>query len=491
MSSNEKLEKGLGGILAAGVLATSPMSNELKNAFDRAQTVPEYAAPKKVPFDSETLHPDMHPIAFLETSYGKNMNHAPHAKGDFDTAYGPLGFKPSTGFDEFSKNKHLLELYPHLKEKDSFTKEFKENPKFYNLVAGTHWNRLKRNTGSNSGAAFAWRWGLGAYNKATPEARENDDYVKKYTTLTTTTPWKKALSKALSEEHHNYFLPSNKYSTTGVDYTKMSPNIHSENEKSFHQQVINNPRLIKPKGIGNSFDGSGMVGVSKKAIFHTPDGNKWLVKPFYHGEGETPSFEGWTEHTMQNMYHASGMGHLMQESHHTKHHRVGVPAHLSVIKMNPDFETIYDADNNDANFLPNMRKNPKAKSDAKKLFLMDWLTGNVDRHAENLMVHKTSRDLLSIDHGLSFQYSPSDSFSRELRFSPLTHIIGTDHDWKDAFDWWHQNKDSIEDNLNQNMAALQPEYKNFITENFKKRRAHIDQLSEKHNNGTFRPLSED
>lgn len=517
--SDDKLEKGwVGAIASAAALTAGSMSPQLKSGFDRAQKVPEYAVEKpRAQFDPKTLHPDMHPIAFLETSYGKNMEHAPHQKGEFDTAYGPLGFKPSTAFDEFSKSKHLTDLYPNLKDQNAFHQEFKTNPQFYNLVAGAHWNRLKKATGSASGAAFAWRWGLGAHNKATPEAVKSDDYVSKYAKLTETQPWLTKLGKALSAEDHHYFVPQNHIEKirSGVDYDKMGANIHQDNENSFNINVLKNPRLIRPSWKNEKRDMFGdsqpdeVNGVAPKMIFKTPDSKKWLVKPFYDDDrfGQTldqsgkplppsESLHGWNEHTSQDMYHAGGLGDLIQKSHHAKHSRVGLDSHVTVIEMDPeahDFEKYLTTEHQEG-ARPKVGIHPHIKNDAitqqaQKFLLMDWLTGNVDRHPQNLMVkhaHKAAGkhadSLLSIDHGFAFQPHNSTSLSHFMRHNPLRFMVSQKNsDWRPTFDWWERSSPSIEQAFNKNIGAISnPELKQKLVTNFQKNKSHLDQLMSSH-----------
>jgi predicted GNAT family acetyltransferase len=226
--NNDELKKGIMAPLVVGTaLAVSQMTPKLKDAFDRA-TAPVTQQQKPVaPFNPKTLHPDMHGIAFLESSYGKRMNHAAHSGGEFETAYGPLGFKPSTAFDEFTKAKHLTDIYPHLKDKDKFLEEFKKNPDFYNLVAGTHWNRLKQVTGSVKNASFAWTHGLGAYRKATPAIVDNDEYVNKYSKVSESKPWAAKMQKSESFKKWKVGAKTVKGShVTDFDYNHMLEPAH-------------------------------------------------------------------------------------------------------------------------------------------------------------------------------------------------------------------------------------------------------------------------
>ncbi len=150
-----------------------------------ATASPSMAAEPEKPmvFEPSTLHHDLHPIAHLESSFGQNMKHKESTKGELDTAVGALGLKPTTAHEEYLRSPALQKLHPNLKEIKACLNEMKTNPQFYNNVAATHWNRLKKLTGSPEKAAFAWRYGPGAASK-TPDADIlKDKYVQSYSKM--------------------------------------------------------------------------------------------------------------------------------------------------------------------------------------------------------------------------------------------------------------------------------------------------------------------
>lgn len=127
---------------------------------------------------------EMHPIAHLESSWGKNMAHAAHSKGDYHTAVGAVGLKPITAHEEYRRTKALQEKYPGLiEDAGAFTRKLKTDHKFYNDVASAHWNTLKSRFGTPERTAYAWRWGWGSARKASDEDIANDGYVQKYQRL--------------------------------------------------------------------------------------------------------------------------------------------------------------------------------------------------------------------------------------------------------------------------------------------------------------------
>jgi len=180
-----ELQKGLKGAIAGAALAMSP---QLKAAFDRVNP-PIQQGPK---WTTEGLHPELIPIAHLESSFGRNMNHAPNSKGDYHTAFGPVGFKPSTAHEEWSKTPKLKAAYPGLEDPAEFLQTFKSDWKFYNLLASSHFLRLKHRHGTPEKAAYAWRWGTGACSAAHEDVISNDNYVMRYRDLSAKTGMSKS-----------------------------------------------------------------------------------------------------------------------------------------------------------------------------------------------------------------------------------------------------------------------------------------------------------
>jgi GNAT superfamily N-acetyltransferase len=189
----------LGPVLALGMTFGGALPGRTATAPD-AQAQATKPSPAK--WTPEGLHPDLIPIAHLESSFGLNVQHAPNSKGDFHTAYGALGFKPVTAHEEYLKSKPLQETFPNLKDPAEFLKQFKSNPQFYNTVASAHFLRLKARHGSPEKAAYAWRWGTGAAGAAGDDKVEKDSYVMRYRHLATQTGLQKAQPKKLPAYRH-------------------------------------------------------------------------------------------------------------------------------------------------------------------------------------------------------------------------------------------------------------------------------------------------
>lgn len=173
---SEELEKGT---LPALALAAA-MSGPPNFGADRQQATEQT---EMAPWTPRGLHEDLIPIAHLESSFGQNTRHAENSKGEYHTAHGAVGFKPVTAHEEFKNSKALQKVFGALKDPADFMAKFKNDHEFYNLVASVHFRRLTQRHGSPEKAAFAWRWGTGAAERATDDEVANDLYVQKYKAL--------------------------------------------------------------------------------------------------------------------------------------------------------------------------------------------------------------------------------------------------------------------------------------------------------------------
>lgn len=132
----------------------------------------------------EGLHGELNNIAYMESYYGKYVNHEPHSRGEFHTAFGALGLKPITAHDQYMKSPKLQKMFPDLQDEKVFLQEFWHNRELYTQCANFHWYYLRRATPTLSRAVYSWRWGLTASNRATDEQITADSYIVKYAELT-------------------------------------------------------------------------------------------------------------------------------------------------------------------------------------------------------------------------------------------------------------------------------------------------------------------
>lgn len=168
------------------------LSKSWKHAFVGAMTAASMTASPALAQDAVSedhksewtpagLAEELKPIAELESTSGKKMQHTPHSKGEYHTAFGAVGLKAVTGHEEYKRTKYLQQIYPDLHDQQKFMDSFKSNPGFYNAVATAHWNRLKKLFGGDvEKAAFAWRWGQGKAARTDPEQIKLSPYVQAY-----------------------------------------------------------------------------------------------------------------------------------------------------------------------------------------------------------------------------------------------------------------------------------------------------------------------
>lgn len=173
-----KLNKGIGLVTLMGALAMGGASTPKPTAhsIEQGQGLKTWTP--------EGLDKDLYPIAHLESSWGQNMNHGKNSAGEYHTAYGALGFKPSTAHERYKKSPLMQKQFPGLTDPADFLKTFKNNPKFYNQLATEHFNYLKGRHGAPEEAARAWRYGSTAVMKQVPDVMaDKEGYVSKYKAL--------------------------------------------------------------------------------------------------------------------------------------------------------------------------------------------------------------------------------------------------------------------------------------------------------------------
>lgn len=132
----------------------------------------------------EGINGELNNIAYMESYYGVYINHEPHVRGPFHTAFGSLGLKPVTAYDQYIKSPKLQKRFPSLQNEQVFLQEFWSNRELYTQCANFHWWFLRHATPTLARAVYSWRWGLTAANEATDEQIVVDTYTARYTELT-------------------------------------------------------------------------------------------------------------------------------------------------------------------------------------------------------------------------------------------------------------------------------------------------------------------
>lgn len=274
-----------------------------------------------------------------------------------------------------------------------------------------------------------------------------------------------------------------------VDHTqelRAHPPAVNDSVQAYRNHVLNS---AEPQ---EAFSKHDMGGVTRKAIYRLPDthqthaGDKFMVKP-YHEQwrfGKRPVIHGWAEMTNQALYHAGDIGHLHQ-SVHVAEHNMGrdKPDPALVIHMKNGMSTIDDA----KRIYPH-ELGSEIKHDARRIGLMDFLTGNIDRHNSNLMVDngdKAPSQVMAIDHGLGFQYNQDKRHASLSNYdgaadsiAPRTDDASTKEEWGPVLDWWSNYSTSIRRTMNQRLAMIKkPELREHLSRNFEARADWLDQMA--------------
>lgn len=277
--------------------------------------------------------------------------------------------------------------------------------------------------------------------------------------------------------------------------------------------------------------------------------------------------QGWAEMTNQALYHAGGIGHLHQKVHTSEHamdynrpprKQIGrnpntnEPAlvvhvqndalplsriyekageQLGVRPKTPhDADYFIDKEGNQQKIDKNIhiisgqygedgawqdfvhKKIPgvnwrAGEGDLRKIALMDFLSNNLDRHNQNLMMLPNGQPL-AIDHSRSFQYVrrsrdkfnppesrfgnlPDDELQDYIKNGAIGNFIKTDwsarkppedlnsEKWEDTFKWWGENSPAIHQTMKQRLSQIKdPEVKAHIWRNFRSRARVLDEMSE-------------
>lgn len=283
-----------------------------------------------------------------------------------------------------------------------------------------------------------------------------------------------------------------------VDHTYHVAN--SKVPKAYQKMVANKSSVTKSPEILN--------GLSSKVI-HKAGDDMFMTKPYMSSRDlprELP-ISGWGIMAVHNLYHAGNIGELVENVHTTTlkdppyqptefpvtvHHFAkgyteavnldgGGPLSRTAPATKPaDTTTSPEDDEPMVPMYENVQRiNPMH---SRQIGLMDWLTGNFDRHSGNLMVGNTDdgsghKPLLAIDHDRAFYYNESASEPKHsYAKSSMARHLGegatentTDHDHHLA-NWWHDNKHQIYGEMNRNLQSLKDDnIRKYIRNNFDER----------------------
>lgn len=274
--------------------------------------------------------------------------------------------------------------------------------------------------------------------------------------------------------------------------------------ENFLNHIVNPAESVKARKIAR-----GSMGVASKMIhdaksYKDEEGNKitlaqpatYMTKPYFgHMESATKSYtktptKGWATLATKDLLHAADMGHMAEDVQ--AHLLNGVP--VTVHKFSETHE-------------PHINDYQKIHPlDAQKIAVMDFLTGNNDRHSGNIMVSKeqvtdpvwghTTHTPLLIDHERNFQYhrtqqnkfggmdhtstdTPANFYHNSMGVRNLLSKEARQHPEEYADDlhhWWNESAPKVKEAFNQNIQHIKdPVLRSHIENNFNQRMAHLDE----------------
>lgn len=254
-------------------------------------------------------------------------------------------------------------------------------------------------------------------------------------------------------------------------------------------------------------------GESVKVIHKIKD-DHYLSRP-YHGKTDIHNrvlpLSGWGIITTNNLYKEAGLADLCEQAALSTIKHGGIEIPLTVIKFNKT----HDKSGNDflAKRKPHRDENTIKLDDsdvqldqdnrfkvnpahARKIGLMDYLTGNYDRNASNIMVRSQHdenghKPLLAIDHDRAFHYVADETADPHEHFlrSAISRVLKNDaaitstpeHDGHLA-DWWNSKKTDIHDEMRRSLESIKDhKLRAHINGNFQTRFKIIDQWATDYN----------
>ena len=334
----------------------------------------------------------------------------------------------------------------------------------------------------------------------------------------------------IPEDHVNILKGTDQAGKDVVDHKPdltAHPNQHSAVVEGYRQHVLDSPDPVKIKG--KKVPGSSNY--SKKVIYKIPKevlgvgGESFMVKPYHEEVGQAKMkkwtkhlHQGWSEMTSQALYHAAGIGHLHQNVH-VSEHNMG-PGHEAepalVVHISPEYKPVSSV---------GISPLGEQLQNVRKIGLMDYLMGNLDRHSGNLLIKPVNGEPLAIDHSRSFQYinthkskwdsekelsrlrdrGMEDSLEPYIEESAISlldplprnaslynpfgkrlsdkerynRIDNHREQWQKVYDWFAQNSDKMSQVLDKRLEQIKdPVIRKHIKRNFNARKDQLDEMAD-------------
>lgn len=298
-----------------------------------------------------------------------------------------------------------------------------------------------------------------------------------------------ALQKAVKEDDWAILAEDHRGAADVLDHTYHS--INSDISPKYNKAMFS--------GINSISKEKNPDGVSKKLV-HKIDDDTFMTKAYSANRttqtvrAEDIPLAGWAIMTSKNLYHAAGLKDLCEDVgtklSKTKGSQEEIPT--TVHKFSKGYIPVREALDRDAPNKDIARSNTHDRLQARQIGVMDFLTGNEDRHGGNLMISMDSREdgkrnLLAIDHDNSFIYrdqSMYDSYSRSAMHGYLKDSILQKKEADGLASWWTKSKGSLLDEMNNNLNSVKDRSTRIhLRENFTNRHNHISKWAEAHLKG--------
>jgi hypothetical protein len=180
-AQGDDLEKGVKHLATSALMGMAALAPSPTSAIHmpKAPQAIQQAAPKIA------LQPDLQHISMIESSGGKNKNHAMTNVGvnKGHTAGGATGLMPITIQEAVRHNPDLQKKYGHLLKMDhhAVTAAINGDSQMENDIANHHWDHLgKVFRGNKQKMAYAWRNGIKAASTADETKISTHPYVQKF-----------------------------------------------------------------------------------------------------------------------------------------------------------------------------------------------------------------------------------------------------------------------------------------------------------------------
>jgi len=251
---------------------------------------------------------------------------------------------------------------------------------------------------------------------------------------------------------------------------KAHPAAHQNDVNTFEKNLNDSNNTHEPTMVWEGRGPDGKGDIEPKAVYQH-GGKRYMVKPA--SNQQTP-LSAWNELTNQAMYHAGGIGHLHQKVHATQLNIPGGKGNIQerlhnpalVVHMEPGVKSLHQAFSDvGSGYEPGrVADRPEAREAMRRIAIMDYLTGNSDRHSNNLMIQPNGLPL-AIDHGGLFDggHRPVMDHSRLLTHNAALVMGGLPGEnpeaWKGTWDWFDKNKGAMLDKFREH-ANMIPEHYN-------------------------------